>query len=145
MKVRHETDHHDIGSLVDTSAPTPSDRRRALAIVSALGAIGGGAIGAILLTALQVRAPGGFHAGIDVPLGLVFGGGFGAVAGALGAPTLGWLFFRHVPLGRAMVVTGIGTVAGALVGLAVAVAPVTGGCVGFALAAMALRFHPRSA
>ena len=121
------------------------DRARALATVSVLGAIGGGIIGTALLAGLQTRAPGGFDWKVDIPFGLMFGGTFGALVGALGAPLMGWYFFRHVPLGRAMAITGIGTVAGALVGLAAATTPVIGGCVGFALAAVALRFHPRAA
>ena len=122
--------------------PAPEDRVRALAVVAALGAVGGGIIGTALLAALQTRSPGGFHWSVDIPFGLVFGGTFGAAVGAAAAPLFGWLCFRHVPLGRAMAATAAGTVGGALLGLWLRGAPVAGGCLGFALAAVALRFHP---
>ena len=109
-----------------------------------LGAIGGATIGTTLLAALQTRAPGGFHWTVDIPFGLVFGGSFGAVVGALGALLMGWFFFRHVPLGRAMPITGAGTVAGAVVGQLATGAPVIGGLLGFVVSAAALRFHPRA-
>jgi hypothetical protein len=113
---------------------------RATLVVGALGALGGCVIGTVLLAALQVRAPGGFHWAIDLPFGLMFGGTFGAAVGAVGAPLLAWFAFPHVPLGRAMLATGLGTVAGALAGLTLAGAPVLGGCLGFLAAGVALRF-----
>ena len=135
---------HKAAALDSTrAAPTRSaNRGRALAIVSGLGALGGGTIGTLLLAALQTRAPGGFHWSIDIPFGLMFGGTFGAIVGAVGAPLLGWAFFRHVPLGRAIAVTSIGTIGGALIGLLTTGAPVIGGVLGFVLFGVALRLHP---
>jgi hypothetical protein len=80
----------------------------------------------------------------DAIFDLVFGGSFGALVGALGAPLLGWCFFRHVPLGRAMVITSIGTIDGALVGLVAGRDPVIAGVLGFAITGAALRYHPRA-
>jgi hypothetical protein len=116
---------------------------RATLIVSALGALGGCVIGTVLLAALQVGAPGGFHWAIDLPFSLMFGGTFGAAVGAVGAPLLAWVAFPHVPLGRAILATGLGTITGAVAGLTLAGAPVLGGCLGFLVAGVALRFHPR--
>jgi hypothetical protein len=116
---------------------------RATLIVSALGALAGCVIGTVLLAALRVGAPGGFHWAIDLPLSLRFGGTFGAAVGAVGAPLLAWVAFPHVPLGRALLATGLGTIAGAVAGLALAGAPVLGGCLGFLVVGVALRFHPR--
>ena len=116
---------------------------RATLIVSALGALGGGAIGTVLLAALQVGAPGGFHWAIDLAFSLMFGGTFGAAVGAVGAPLLAWVAFPHVPLGRALLATGLGTITGAVAGLTLGGAPVLGGCLGFLVAGLALRFHPR--
>ncbi len=126
--------------------PLPSSRRaEALAIVGALGALCGGAIGSMLLGGLLTRSRSGFHWDVDIAFSLVFGGGFGALVGGLAAPLLGWYCFRHVPLGRAMLVTAVGTLTGAAVGLMAANAPVLGGCLGFTVAGVALRFHPKPA
>jgi hypothetical protein len=119
--------------------PTTRRSASALARVSALGAAGGFVLGSLILGLLQHNSPGGWS-WVDVPFSMMFGGTFGALVGAVGAPVTGWLFFRHVPLGRAMIVTGAGTMAGAAIGLAVAGSPLIGGCVGFLAAAVLLRF-----
>jgi hypothetical protein len=137
-----ETDQGDAPAAL----PYPELERRvvrATLIVSALGALGGCVIGTGLLAALQVGAPGGFHWAIDLPFSLMFGGTFGAAVGAVGAPLLAWVAFPHVPLGRALLATGLGTVAGAAAGLMLGGAPVLGGCLGFLVTGVALRFHPR--
>lgn len=69
---------------------------------------------------------------------------WGAVLGALLAPTTLWTILRHAPLGRVVLVTFGGTVAGALAGVLVAV-PHIGAALGF-LAALAWlrRRYPRA-
>lgn len=114
-------------------------RARGLAIVALLGAAGGFVLGSLILGLLQQRAPGGWS-WVDVPFSMMFGGTFGALVGAVAAPVLGLFLFRHVPLGRAMLVTAAGTLAGAAIGLAVAGAPIIGSCAGFVVAAVLLRF-----
>lgn len=122
------------------AAPHPSPRTtRAAARVALLGAAGGFVLGSLILFLLQHDAPGGWS-WVDVPFSMMFGGGFGALVGAIAAPAAGFLLFRHVPLGRAMAVTGAGTLAGAAIGLAAAGMPVLGGCAGFLVAAVLLRF-----
>jgi hypothetical protein len=142
VAIRRETDG------ADALAALPYrelERRvvRATLVVSALGALGGCVIGTVLLATLQVGAPGGFHWAVTLPFSLMFGGTFGAAVGAVGAPLLAWVAFPHVPLGRAILATGLATVAGAAAGLMLGGAPVLGGCLGFLVAGVALRFHPR--
>ena len=47
---------------------------------------------------------------------LSIGGAFGAVAGTIVAPTVSWIFLRHVPLGRAIAQTALGTILGGAIG-----------------------------
>lgn len=96
-------------------------------------------LGSLILFLLQRDAAGGWS-WVDVPFSLMFGGGFGALVGVVAAPATGFLLFRHVPLGRAMAVTAAGTIAGAAIGFAAAGMPVIGGCAGFLVAAVLLRF-----
>lgn len=104
----------------DPQSPPPSAARPArratgaLARVALLGTVGGFVLGSLILGLLQHNAPGGWS-WVDIPFSMAFGGTFGALVGAIGAPATGWLFFRHVPLGRAMLVTGAGTLAGAAI------------------------------
>ena len=87
-------------------------RRRALisraakvtAGLAAAGAVCGAAFGTLLASAMFALGPGG-PSRYDVPLGLVFGGTFGALVGAAGAPLVTWLLLRRVPLGRAIGLT----------------------------------------
>ena len=116
---------------------------RATLIVSALGALGGFVVGTVVLAGVLAGSRGGFRWDLDLPLGLAYGGTFGAVVGAVGAPLLAWVAFPHVPLGRALLATGLGTITGAVAGLTLGGAPVLGGCLGFLVAGLALRFHPR--
>jgi hypothetical protein len=131
-------------------APSPSTaaQREARPVVIAEPAMGmglliasgmflGGTIGAVLLFVLQFGAPGGIHLWVDIPFALVIGGGFGGIVGALTAPLLGATILRHVPYGLAMLVTSVGTIAGAALGVIVG-SPVKGGLAGYALTACAL-------
>jgi hypothetical protein len=98
----------------------------------------GGALGAGVLALLQHRATG--FAWADVSSALVLGGGIGAMLGAAGLPVLGWLCFRHVSLGRALLVTGAGALAGATMGLAIGSSALVGAGLGFLGASVLLRF-----
>jgi hypothetical protein len=111
----------------------------AAAAVSAIGIVEGG-VGSLVS-----------GAGIRL-IGLTAGAG--AVAGMIAAPLLGWGLLRRVPLGRAILVTAIGTVVGAVGGellnpfnpYARTVPGVIGGAlVGFFVAGAGLRIATRSA
>jgi hypothetical protein len=88
------------------------------ASIALVGAVIGGAIGAILFVAwegvyvLVFDAP-------DAPRGMLAAQGAksGAVLGAVLAPITAWFFLRRVPLGKALLHTTLGTSAGAAVGL----------------------------
>jgi hypothetical protein len=76
----------------------------------------------------------------------------GAGAGIVGAPALAWGLLRRVPLGRAILVTGLGTIVGAVVGellnpfnpYALTIPGViAGGLAGFLTAGVALRLITR--
>lgn len=47
---------------------------------------------------------------------LEIGGAYGAMMGAVAAPLASWLFMRHVPFGRSIAWTTVGTVVGGAVG-----------------------------
>ncbi len=130
---------HEIS--LEPSVHTRSAVRTASAVarVAALGAAGGFVLGSLILGLLQHGAPGGWS-WVDIPFSMVFGGSFGAVVGGFAAPLAGWLFFRHVPLGHAMAVTGVGTLMGATIGQVAVGHPLIGGCAGFLAAAVALRY-----
>jgi hypothetical protein len=75
---------------------------------------------------------------------------FGAASGAVGLPVAAWGLLRNVPLGRALLITAIGTVGGAVVGQVLEPfnpysrnipGVIAGGFVGFLFAAAALRFR----
>jgi hypothetical protein len=114
-------------------------RVRATSLLAGIGGGVGFVIGTVLLAALQVSAPGGFNWAVDIPFGMMFGGTFGAAVGAVGAPAMTWLLLRHVPLNRAILLCALGTVGGALIGMAASGRPVIGGCTGFVLAAVVMR------
>ena len=64
----------------------------------------------------------------------------GAAIGAVLAPIFAWALLRTVPLGRAILGTAVGTVAGVVVGpLIHAAGLIPGALAGFAIAAVALR------
>ena len=121
---------------VDDSPPL--SRTQVTNLLTLIGMIVGFVLGTAILAALQVGSPGGFEWSIDIPFGMVFGGTFGAIVGGLGAPTLGWLLLRRVPLGRAILWTTLGTIAGTLLGILAADRPVTGALAGFVLAPFTL-------
>lgn len=76
--------------------------------------------------------------------GMLFGATVGAPLGALLTPMLSWIFLRRVPLGRAILETAIGTVAGA--GIALIVAPFwffTAAIAGFVAAGISLYIRTR--
>ena len=91
--------------------------RRILAITAGLVAFGAvaGAIAGALVAMLGVAIRWGPWDAADLGLAAV-GAGFGAPLGAVLLPAAGWLLMRHVPLGRAMLGTTLGTIAGGLVG-----------------------------
>ena len=67
----------------------------------------------------------------------LFCGAIGAAIGAVVAPLMSWLLLRHVPLGRAILHTAIGTVLGGILGLTLG-NPFAGSIVGFGVAAVRL-------
>jgi hypothetical protein len=78
----------------------------------------------------------------------------GAATGIVGAPALAWGLLRRVPLGRAIVVTAIATIAGAILGEMlfpfnpyrnVIPGVIVCGWLGFLLAGLALRLLSRHA
>ena len=108
----------------------------------AVGAIVGAVAGAIVMVGGVVLSDRSFPRGIYLPIA---GAYVGALVGAPLAPLAGWLLLRHVPLGQAILVTGLGTIAGGVIGLT---ARVTGdairgaiicGVFGFVVAAVYLR------
>ena len=114
--------------------------------LSILGAVVGGALGALLVAMLAARV-GGFGGPGEL---LLTGSAFGAAMGAALAPLAAWTLMRHVPLWRAVSETAIGTVLGASVGLILQpmhdvawLSPVYLGVVGFVLAGLRLRFAVR--
>lgn len=118
---------------------------RALGVTAGL-AVAGAAVGAVLGASIlgAMFAFGPWSVGdSDFMYAVVYGGGFGAAAGAVAAPAIAWGLLRHVPLGRAIAHTAAGTVLGAAIG-AIADSPVIGGFVGFVAAALRLRFVARA-
>ena len=92
-------------------------------IVTALGAAGGALTGAVLAVGF-ISSMGGFAGLRDFVGTLALGGAFGATFGLLLGPAIGFGLLRRVPLGRAIVGTGIGAIVGFAAGLAL---PVTVG------------------
>jgi hypothetical protein len=119
---------------------------RVLAV--SLGLFAGGAVvGALTgaaMAALVVALVDGVRPALDPDL-LTIGAAFGAPLGAVLFPLAGWLLMRRVPLGRALLGTAVGTIAGGLVGWFVPVGPdvvartLVAGVAGFVLAVFALR------
>jgi hypothetical protein len=91
--------------------------RRILAVTAGLigfGAIAGAIAGALVaMLAIAIRR--GPLEALDLDLAEI-GATLGAPLGALLLPAAGWLLMRRVPLGRAMLGTMLGTVAGGLIG-----------------------------
>ena len=110
-----------------------------VAVGAAVGALAGAAVAALVVAVLE-----GPRAALYPEL-LRFGVTFGAPLGAVLLPLAGWLLMRHVPLGRALLGTAAGTVAGGLLGWFLPVGPnqiartLVAGVIGFVLAVLALR------
>jgi hypothetical protein len=91
--------------------------RRILAITAGLiglGAGAGAAAGTVVAMVVGVFE-GGLAELIDLELAAI-GAVYGATLGALLLPIAGWLLMRRVPIGRALLGTMLGTIAGGLVG-----------------------------
>jgi hypothetical protein len=115
---------------------------KGLATLAAVGAVVGGALGTIMLGAMQVRAPGGLS-WIDVPFSLMFGGTFGAAVGGVAAPIFASLLLRRATVGQAILWTGIGTIAGVLATPLIGGRLTLNGCLGFALSSVLLSVYSR--
>jgi len=128
--------------------------KRIVAVTAGLSATGGvvGAVCASTAVAILIGIDGGLRALGSHELGRLVevAFGFGAAVGVVGAPILGWGLLRHAPLGRAIAVTALGCVAGAVIGEVArplrthpteipAVLP--GAFVGFLLAGMLVRLR----
>jgi hypothetical protein len=112
-----------------------------VAVGATVGALAGAAVAALIGAILDAPL-----AALDPEL-LLAGATFGAPLGAVLLPVAGWLLMRHVPLGRALVWTTVGTVAGGLVGWFLPASvqrfmlgkTLVGGIIGFLLAVLILR------
>jgi hypothetical protein len=114
-------------------------------ILVVMGALSGAILGAVLgfvvgtvRYALAVEGTAGF-VGAYSALGAALGGGL--------APVTGWLLLRHVPLGRAMGITLLGTMTGATIGVFLLhdIWWLWAALIGYALAAIYLRLTTRAA
>jgi hypothetical protein len=120
--------------------------RRNLAITGGLAIFGAaaGAIAGALVAVLAISLSLGPLEALDLEL-LGFGATLGAPLGAVLLPISGWLLMRRVPLGRAMLGTMLGAIAGGLMGwfaplhIDVLDRALFGAFVGFATAVIALR------
>lgn len=122
---------------------------RVLAVTAGLvltGGLVGGLCGAATL-ALVLAVMGEGKAAVDPGL-LSIAAAFGAVVGAVFAPLMSWLFLRHVPLGRAIVQTALGTIIGGAIGFVLPTFTILGlavpsvlwcGLLGFSAATLRLR------
>ena len=129
-----------------------------VAVVTLGLALCGAVMGAVCATiavslALITHSPHEFLSGFAPPPLLLAAGLAGAAMGAVSAPILAFGILRRVPLGRAIVLTALGTIAGAVVGEMVApVNPyaagwtpgiVRGALLGFVMAGVILRLTVR--
>lgn len=86
--------------------------------LAAAGAVAGAVVGVLVAATWLLSA--GHMLGLLLNLdGVLFFGAYGAVAGATLGPLAAWLLMRHVPLWKATGGTALGTLAGALLGIAV--------------------------
>src|SRR4029453_13637360 len=79
-------------------------KRRAFAVTAGLaaaGALGGAALGAVLLLGWVVATPPGFGGYPPISEIIALGAAVGGGLGALALPALGWGSLRSVPLARA--------------------------------------------
>lgn len=135
-----------------------ADRLYRVAIVtsalSGTGAIVGAFCGAVAITAFTVIEFGAgsvFSRGTPQLIGMAVV--YGALAGSVAAPLLAWGVLRRVPLGRAIVVTALGTVIGSVVGelyrplnpyVRTVPGVIVGAFAGFLLSGIALRLGTRA-
>lgn len=120
--------------------------RRILAVTAGLVAFGAaaGAIAGALVAVLAITLSLGPREALETDL-VGFGAMLGAPLGGVLLPASGWLLMRRVPVGRAMLGTMLGTIAGGLTGWFVPLhingfyRTLFGGFVGFAVAVIALR------
>jgi hypothetical protein len=110
-----------------------------LAVTGAIvGTVTGAGVAAIILGIITHSAP------LSLELFAV-GATFGAPLGAILFPAAGWLLMRHVPLGKALLGTSIGTLAGGIAGwfLSIGQDPLAStlslGVLGFSIAVLLLR------
>jgi hypothetical protein len=119
--------------------------RRILAVTAGLavtgaivGTITGAVVAAVIIGVITRSAP------LELDL-FAIGAMFGAPLGAVLFPAAGWLLMRHVPLGKALLGTSIGTLAGGIAGWFLPIGndplarTISLGVVGFAIAVMLLR------
>lgn len=106
---------------------------------AAAGALAGAAMCTLMLLLLSGE-PSKLWVARDL---LAFAASFGARAGAVLGPVAAWLLMRHVPLGRAIGGTALGTLAGGALGLLLAgpVESFPAGLLGFGAAAVYLRIR----
>ena len=105
-----------------------------------VGAVASGVVGFLVAVAMQ-----GPNDRFDLMLGAYVGAMWGATLGAVLFPLAGWLLMRRVALGRALLGTAVGTIAGGVVGWFVQFANdgfvrvLVASVVGFLLAVLVLR------
>jgi hypothetical protein len=127
--------------------------RRVLAVTAGLAAAGfvvGAVLGGIVVGAALVMS-GLAPWESDVALSWAGAAAMGGLLGMLLGPIAAWLLMRHVPIGRALGETALGTAIGSLLGLLLAssiglfipIPPLTLALVGFAAAAVRLRVTHR--
>jgi hypothetical protein len=137
-----------MSQIVETGRKVAGTRTGRIAAVTAglaaAGAVAGGAVAATISLVWSVFH-GGFpsvRAGVEI---LSISAFFGAAVGAVLGPAAAWLLLRHVPVGRAIAATALGTVAGGVAALAFRGWPIFWlPLVGFAAGAVAARvFTPK--
>ena len=113
--------------------------------LAAAGALCGAVLGALAIgfIGLVQDGPGGF---LDASVLMPGAAAFGATVGVVLAPLAGWILMRHVPLGRAVSQTAIGTLLGVGIGYVMGPIgrlgvfwPILLGVLGFIAAAVRLR------
>jgi len=129
--------------------------RRVIAVTAGLSAAGlvvGAAVGAVVAGAfialsLLTASGGVWNVGTTLAASAIYGGALGMVLGPIAA----WLLMRHVPIGRALGETALGTAIGSFLGLLlvwfpvllIPFPPLTLALAGFAAAAVRLRVMHR--
>jgi len=109
-------------SKVSSQEPSlRAERVSQIALVTAGLSVTGGVVGAVCgVTAVAIIAVADAGLGAltsDLGLQLVsLAAGAGAAAGMVGAPAIGWGALRRVPIGKSILVTALGTIAGAIGG-----------------------------